>query len=323
MQPTKLFGTYQPLYSDDDLKRGRQFRQWRDWSAMTGFAHPIWAFACDTPADAIVGSYLAAPRFPEILLMFESNQYVRIDKKKWYLAIGRGEDGTVSLDDIRADDSLPDALCEFIVDRQVYDDTRLAFADEASQHNVMLNIVTLDECLEGGQKACICSFAMTDEQAAYLTASLSTYLDVHAYRESHLDTTMAVQTSLDEQRKAWKVRNFSRAWSVDVTILPTLVRIIKGIEPFHDIMVQGYTLHYNYLVQQYMRFCRWQERPVDDDTLVDVVSSMQAVLIENPDVVAWLVSSGSVGRNDPCPCGSGKKFKKCHGRFGEPLVLWD
>jgi preprotein translocase subunit SecA len=21
-----------------------------------------------------------------------------------------------------------------------------------------------------------------------------------------------------------------------------------------------------------------------------------------------------VGRNDPCPCGSGKKFKFCHGR---------
>jgi preprotein translocase subunit SecA len=24
--------------------------------------------------------------------------------------------------------------------------------------------------------------------------------------------------------------------------------------------------------------------------------------------------SKKVGRNDPCPCGSGKKFKKCHGR---------
>src|SRR6202022_1185506 len=22
-----------------------------------------------------------------------------------------------------------------------------------------------------------------------------------------------------------------------------------------------------------------------------------------------------VGRNDPCPCGSGKKYKKCHGRL--------
>ena len=23
---------------------------------------------------------------------------------------------------------------------------------------------------------------------------------------------------------------------------------------------------------------------------------------------------GKVGRNDPCPCGSGKKYKKCHGK---------
>ncbi|MCL2165332.1 MAG: SEC-C metal-binding domain-containing protein [Oscillospiraceae bacterium] len=26
--------------------------------------------------------------------------------------------------------------------------------------------------------------------------------------------------------------------------------------------------------------------------------------------------SGKVGRNDPCPCGSGKKYKKCHGASG-------
>jgi len=25
------------------------------------------------------------------------------------------------------------------------------------------------------------------------------------------------------------------------------------------------------------------------------------------------VDFAGVGRNDPCPCGSGKKFKKCHG----------
>ncbi|MFH5805358.1 SEC-C metal-binding domain-containing protein, partial [Alienimonas sp. DA493] len=24
-------------------------------------------------------------------------------------------------------------------------------------------------------------------------------------------------------------------------------------------------------------------------------------------------TSPDVGRNDPCPCGSGKKYKKCHG----------
>jgi uncharacterized protein YecA (UPF0149 family) len=28
------------------------------------------------------------------------------------------------------------------------------------------------------------------------------------------------------------------------------------------------------------------------------------------DPASW----GKVGRNDPCPCGSGRKYKQCHGR---------
>lgn len=27
------------------------------------------------------------------------------------------------------------------------------------------------------------------------------------------------------------------------------------------------------------------------------------------------VRGEKIGRNDPCPCGSGKKYKKCCGRF--------
>jgi len=34
---------------------------------------------------------------------------------------------------------------------------------------------------------------------------------------------------------------------------------------------------------------------------------------EIEDVTAPATPAGKVGRNDPCPCGSGKKFKKCHG----------
>ena len=28
-----------------------------------------------------------------------------------------------------------------------------------------------------------------------------------------------------------------------------------------------------------------------------------------------------VGRNDPCPCGSGKKYKKCHGLGQAPKLM--
>ena len=27
-----------------------------------------------------------------------------------------------------------------------------------------------------------------------------------------------------------------------------------------------------------------------------------------------VVADEKIGRNDPCPCGSGKKYKKCHGK---------
>ena len=37
--------------------------------------------------------------------------------------------------------------------------------------------------------------------------------------------------------------------------------------------------------------------------------------IEKPEQV---IRREKIGRNDPCPCGSGKKYKKCHGAASEP-----
>ena len=36
-----------------------------------------------------------------------------------------------------------------------------------------------------------------------------------------------------------------------------------------------------------------------------------------------IVKPKKVGRNDPCPCGSGKKFKQCHGRDGSNFYVAD
>ncbi len=45
------------------------------------------------------------------------------------------------------------------------------------------------------------------------------------------------------------------------------------------------------------------------------VARMPATLAQNifADVAAASPDYGTVGRNDPCPCGSGKKYKHCHG----------
>jgi hypothetical protein len=80
-----------------------------------------------------------------------------------------------------------------------------------------------------------------------------------------------------------------------------------------------------------------RERPADKERfehegagyIEDVLESLQAFAAyeDDPDVEALAPArfafSGEglpahnpyrhVGRNEPCPCGSGKKFKKCHG----------
>ncbi len=39
-----------------------------------------------------------------------------------------------------------------------------------------------------------------------------------------------------------------------------------------------------------------------------------------PDLVAETKAEPvpRVGRNDPCPCGSGRKYKRCHGKHADP-----
>src|SRR5437867_11129241 len=49
-----------------------------------------------------------------------------------------------------------------------------------------------------------------------------------------------------------------------------------------------------------------------------LVSGDPAVASQPSPVGAGVAPSpyAGIGRNDPCPCGSGKKFKKCHGAGG-------
>jgi preprotein translocase subunit SecA len=54
-----------------------------------------------------------------------------------------------------------------------------------------------------------------------------------------------------------------------------------------------------------------------ESALAPTYPGMLAAPQPNPDRKANDPTSwGKVGRNEVCPCGSGKKYKHCHGRFG-------
>ena len=67
-----------------------------------------------------------------------------------------------------------------------------------------------------------------------------------------------------------------------------------------------------------------RERPLAslDDAIAELVGAV-AELYDLTEPLRYKVErvrreTPKVGRNDPCPCGSGKKFKQCHGAAGAP-----
>ena len=54
----------------------------------------------------------------------------------------------------------------------------------------------------------------------------------------------------------------------------------------------------------------------EEDRMKKVVEQAEIVTSENKgsEISKQASPTNTVGRNDPCPCGSGKKYKKCHGK---------
>ena len=92
----------------------------------------------------------------------------------------------------------------------------------------------------------------------------------------------------------------SRSWGPGKRFMMSAKQ--HGVDPTDEQAMQRYILEYN---RQLMAKQAGQYEPVTKD-------------LDNDDfapVAAPIINSGpKIGRNDPCPCGSGKKFKKCCGR---------
>ena len=61
------------------------------------------------------------------------------------------------------------------------------------------------------------------------------------------------------------------------------------------------------------------KQPATASTAPDANAAPEELLAptasEEPRVQPQINSMGKVGRNDPCPCGSGRKYKQCHGKL--------
>jgi len=61
---------------------------------------------------------------------------------------------------------------------------------------------------------------------------------------------------------------------------------------------------------------QYQHAAAPDEAAVAEVAETAALPDDQGEALQPFVRGGQkVGRNDPCPCGSGKKYKQCHGKL--------
>lgn len=59
-------------------------------------------------------------------------------------------------------------------------------------------------------------------------------------------------------------------------------------------------------LERLISFYRWQEKDEKADKY-----EKEYMELSEPPKPKQVIKSKKIGRNDPCPCGSGKKYKKC------------
>lgn len=94
------------------------------------------------------------------------------------------------------------------------------------------------------------------------------------------------------------------------------LRAYGGTDPLREYQFEGYEMFNNMVasiqeeVSQYIMKAR-VEQNVERQAVVD--ESKMSTNAE-PAVKRPVAKGETIGRNDPCPCGSGKKYKQCHGK---------
>jgi uncharacterized protein len=231
------------------------------------------------------------------------------------LAVSGSEDGLVL---ISPDSAAGARVTEWSVDARQYGKFLCAIFDEWVRRDVGRIFVQLfDVTLESwvGVPSSLCVFSPTCGDALAMEHNGDVYsCDHYVYPRNRLGNVL--ESSLTSMVESRQQRAFGNA---KYDSLPAYcrdcdyLRACYGECPKHRfIKTPDGEPGLNYLCAAYKKFF----------SHVDPYMAFMANELANQrppaNVMAWVRERDGVGRNDPCPCGSGRKYKKCCIKITEP-----
>lgn len=294
-----LFATYQPNPNNTTVV-DRNEEKWAYLKFVCGF-EPYWAMPVTSVADFFCHSIFTAPNCGEVIYFVESEDYVRIDKVKHYQKIK--DENSFDLTGC-VNPNLDDKHSEFLIPNIENPIAAIPIAGlETLVSSPFFNFSVKER-------------KFTQDLNNVIRSALQRYINMETRRPSWFSSDAEWAESMDMTVPEFNRRMYleKNKMAFESVLLPFVVKQVMG-DVVSEYDVEAIQHHFDKQRQLYLSFSQWSYNDCSLEQYDKFYDQMRDLVIDNSAVCAVLVNHQKPGRNDMCPCGSGRKWKKCHGLF--------
>ncbi len=281
----------------------------------------VWALKLNYEdiTKTLVSMVLTAANSANILLVFKSDDYHKIDKIKWESAIAQDKFSNEYTGDFKClgyvDDEIDDKYAEYVVS---YESMKpmIAIPSYFVANPDESNVDYFINLLNGGNAT---STDNNIEEAVRETFANSLKANKEILKQTSFDLAGSPSNSSGDYaiNSGIIITLFTMLYApIILNPIANMQRKYYGIESAYpmyfrmgDISLKNSQRLFNLLNSAVMSY---SSGVIDYNAYGKIYDSIYQLLDYKEPWMFEAVLSG-IGRNDPCPCGSGKKWKKCHG----------
>ena len=271
---------------------------------------PMWAIPITTFKETLASVLLVAANYPQYVCIFETDDYVRVDKVAHYQNLK---------DDITeiplADDDLPEHLVEYCLNIESLPEKPELMGSVLAVESILKDGVGFDKALD--------VFSTRDMNTGHLVA-LNGFTADYLKRFPQFDEASVAQSfeDLGMGNADIRARLFINWLKYKLTILPMVLWSLcddtkspmlsdKGIEVKPWIM-ESCASNLKKIMDLDVKMAKWSQEDCSRNGFDYIHNQVMDFILDSEPVMKSIYLNGKIGRNDSCPCGSGKKYKKCH-----------
>lgn len=263
-----------------------------------GFDYPaILAVPVTSFRETLVSLLMSTPNMPMVLNMYQSDDYVKITKRSAYKNLNK-ENKKYELTN-----TTDKRLVDYVLNRN-----NIGYPLYSSS---ILNVYNI---MEGGIDV---GALFGLEPGQMLSKEHAKKIGMYMY-----ETMVKVTSDIEDTEKLFQELFHIYQYTALPVIVDFLVRSFGDDSKFEFDNELKFNLEYiqsvyknrQAIINHQNKVAEWIKGDMSDEKIIEIYENIKDEIIENRDVLEQLYFNRKVGRNDPCPCGSGKKYKKCHGK---------